>query len=351
MKAVADSIVNTRESRAFRAEADEVTRQIEKRPSPAPADDAITSVKQTITKQTPTPMPQPSATPSATSAPAPRRHPYVPGMFKDANDAATAWPRALPKNKRMRPSGSRRPTWARPPTPPDCTKFSRGCDGQVPRLREEFVKAFCRVAMKDDVETLKNILGNNRRYIACAIPVAGALMKIDPKAARDVFEKYATNGAVRSSLMAAFIRLDSSYESEIWPLLSSDQRIVADEAVYILGRIGTSKSIPQMQALANDPARSDLASLNRAVNRAVTEIKKREDKKPGYAAIVNFPAPHGTVTPAEVPWTLAGLAMKERREGLLAGKAGLPGDFKHGQVSVGQEPFRLIDPDPHDFLP
>ena len=228
-------------------------------------------------------MPQPSATPSATSAPAPRRHPYVPGMFKAADNPADGLASGVAKEQTDAAKWVQAADLGTAADAARLHEILKGLlDGEIiPPARgvRQGILPRGNEGRRGDAEEYPT--SNNRRYIACAIPVAGALMKIDPKAARDVFEKYATDGAVRSSLMAAFIRLDSSYESEIWPLLSSDQRIVADEAVYILGRIGNSKSIPQMQALANDPARSNIASLKRASTGPSPESKKREDKKPG----------------------------------------------------------------------
>jgi hypothetical protein len=117
-----------------------------------------------------------------------------------------------------------------------------GVEGTM--LRAAVVKAFGRYADAKDSAVLAKVARGDKEYWTCYAPAMRALMEVDAKVARSIFEDRCDDFSFEPWATTGLMELSSSSEQAIWPLLESKKAKACTQACRILGKIGSAKSIP-----------------------------------------------------------------------------------------------------------
>ena len=144
--------------------------------------------------------------------------------------------------------------------------------------RNMAVIAFCHLAGAselEEVEQFANDQTRTRRMIWG--PALAALVRLKPQTARTILVRRYNDGFYRMTVKRTLQELPSKYETELLPLLKDPQWHVRKDIIYVLGKIGTRKSLAPIQKSFDTTGREKV-HLTFVVRDALKEIKERHPR-------------------------------------------------------------------------
>ncbi len=155
------------------------------------------------------------------------------------------------------------------------TLLVRMIDSGKHNHRQRGTKVFAHFAGPEHVSVLEKLADAPDKENKAWGPPLAALFRLAPERGRAILNKRCDEFNYRSAVKKPLVELPSEYEDEFWPMLFDSPQIARTLVIEVLGRIGTERSIPELQEVLRNVSAKELRHYKGRVEGAIGSIQQR----------------------------------------------------------------------------